>query len=96
MSLESKTVDGWANNETRTIWIAISNDQDAYDLWRARTKYFAVNREHLAGDLESRYGDEEHYPSLKMPYSSLLQLAFERVDWLELADHMIETWFKED
>jgi len=88
---------GWTNRYTWLVNLWISNDQVEYEQWRDQAA--AAREEQRSGrgaeavrvleeSLESHY--TEARPIHSGMYAELLSTALERVNWMEIAEHMID------
>jgi len=72
-------------NQTRTIEMFISNDTEDYHFWQARK--VGETRHTLAKLLNESYNAGQ---DLSPPFDELLANALNSVDWLEIADSILE------
>lgn len=99
---EDKTYNGWKNYETWVVNLWIENEIDDYHCWQAEAqlvwndaeagevldKYFAAKLE-LSNRMKSWI--EENTPDICGIYTDLLNAAISEVDFIEIAEHYIES-----
>jgi hypothetical protein len=92
-----KKYNGWTNYETWNVKLWIDNDVGSYSCWRdAAQEIFEEqdgDKEVAAFVLSKRLEDEtkENAPYLgASTYSDLLNAALSEVNWLEIAESLIE------
>jgi len=96
---------GWKNYETFSMALFIDNDRNYYETAlstvqeairgvrgaRKRWDESGITEAKLATADALKEWFEEEMPELEGPWSSLLNSAFEEIDWIELAEHYMET-----
>lgn len=92
--MESDTHQGYRNYETFAVSLEIQNSQD-HRQWAKQMTWNAVksktDREAnitLADWLKNYYN--ENMPCLESPFSELLSAGLSEVDWLEIANELLE------
>ncbi len=86
-ALEYEQYNGWPNFETWLINTWIDNDRHSYNFWRERSQDTLPYE--LAYDLKNYICDNAPTNNSNM-YSDLLSAALSRVDWVEVARHIME------
>lgn len=100
---EAKTYNGWHNYETWAVNLWMSNDQGSSQYWEDAAQSCwdeaeadkTFSREEQAGiDLADRLKEEfeggNPLTDQASVWSDLLTAALSEVDWLEIAEHLIE------
>jgi hypothetical protein len=84
-----KTYNGWANYETWVVKLWMDNDQGLYNYINEEVKNYKDDISGLAGWLESTM--METMPENVAGWvSDLLNSSFERIDWVEVAQSLLE------
>lgn len=81
------TYSGWTNYETWNVKPWMDNDEGGYHYWRDATKE-ATSAYDLARLMQAEH--EENMPELTGTYADMLMASLREVNWLEIAEHMIE------
>lgn len=91
---------GWANYETWVVNLWLDNDQSSQEYWQEQARELVQSaidaekievREEAISDLAQRLESEhdEGMPEVSGVFSDLLNSALGRVDWHEIASHMV-------
>lgn len=107
----SDTYNGWTNYETWDVALWLGNDEATYKYWRKEAAYALENAVpsyenqtmkeaatcELSRQLKSEIVDGELAPDLGACLEAdLLGAALSRVNWYEIAEHMIDEAAEED
>jgi len=86
--MSDKTYNGWSNYETWAVKLWIDNEQSSQEYWLERAKEETTPYE-LARALKDEFNEANPIQTASV-YSDLMSAALSGVDWLEIANSLLE------
>ena len=101
-----KDYNGWTNYETWNVKLWMDNDESTYHYWQEQTDELwkrarenqawpgSTRKESAAAQLADTLKSEceENQPEVSGMYADLLGAALSEVNWLEIAENMLEEY----
>jgi len=79
---------GWSNYEAYAVSLWMNSEEGEYKLWREISDEYEGDVLGLSARLEEEF--KEIMPELSGVWQDLLCIAFDNIDWVEIAESMME------